>query len=475
MKPVWIVDDDPSIRFVLERALARAQLPVRAFAGPHEVIAALDAGAQPQVLVTDIRMPQGSGIALLADVKRRLPGVPVIIMTAHTDLDSAVGAFQGGAFEYLPKPFDVEKAVELIRRAASESLREEGAATEASDWPRMLGQAPAMQEVFRAIGRLSQSDATVLITGASGTGKELVAHALHRHSPRADGPFVAINAAAIPKDLLESELFGHERGAFTGAQAMRRGRFEQAAGGTLFLDEIGDMPLELQTRLLRVLSDGHFYRVGGHQPQRAEARVIAATHQNLAEHVRQGTFREDLYHRLNVIRLHLPPLRERREDIPLLVRHFLARSAQELRVEPKRVSEAALKFLSALVFPGNVRQLENLCHWLTVMAPGQAIGIADLPPELRAQAPRDTEADWKVALGAEADRLLAGRPGAVWDGLACEFERTLIRHALLASAGRRSEAAQMLGIGRNTLTRKIRELGAENDGDGREPPEKVSR
>jgi len=276
MKPVWIVDDDPSIRFVLERALARAQLPVRAFAGPHEVIAALDAGAQPQVLVTDIRMPQGSGIALLADVKRRLPGVPVIIMTAHTDLDSAVGAFQGGAFEYLPKPFDVEKAVELIRRAASESLREEGAATEASDWPRMLGQAPAMQEVFRAIGRLSQSDATVLITGASGTGKELVAHALHRHSPRADGPFVAINAAAIPKDLLESELFGHERGAFTGAQAMRRGRFEQAAGGTLFLDEIGDMPLELQTRLLRVLSDGHFYRVGGHQPQRAEARVIAA-------------------------------------------------------------------------------------------------------------------------------------------------------------------------------------------------------
>ncbi|MBN8556722.1 MAG: nitrogen regulation protein NR(I) [Burkholderiales bacterium] len=472
MKPVWIVDDDPSIRFVLERALARAQLPVRAFAGPHEVIAALDAGAQPQVLVTDIRMPQGSGIALLADVKRRLPGVPVIITTAHTDLDSAVGAFQGGAFEYLPKPFDVEKAVELIRRAASESLREEGAATEASDWPRMLGQAPAMQEVFRAIGRLSQSDATVLITGASGTGKELVAHALHRHSPRADGPFVAINAAAIPKDLLESELFGHERGAFTGAQAMRRGRFEQAAGGTLFLDEIGDMPLELQTRLLRVLSDGHFYRVGGHQPQRAEARVIAATHQNLAEHVRQGTFREDLYHRLNVIRLHLPPLRERREDIPLLTRFFLARGARELGVEPKHISDAALERLSRFDFPGNVRQLENLCRWLTVMAPGQRVELEDLPPDVAGadtlparSATEDAAAaavDWSVALGQQARDWLQAGDAQVWERLAGQFETVLLRTALQLTQGRRAEAAQKLGIGRNTLTRKIQELGLDD-------------
>ena len=471
MKPVWIVDDDPSIRFVLERALARAQLPVRAFAGPHEVIAALDAGAQPQVLVTDIRMPQGSGIALLADVKRRLPGVPVIIMTAHTDLDSAVGAFQGGAFEYLPNPFDVEKAVELIRRAASESLREEGAATEASDWPRMLGQAPAMQEVFRAIGRLSQSDATVLITGASGTGKELVAHALHRHSPRADGPFVAINAAAIPKDLLESELFGHERGAFTGAQAMRRGRFEQAAGGTLFLDEIGDMPLELQTRLLRVLSDGHFYRVGGHQPQRAEARVIAATHQNLAEHVRQGTFREDLYHRLNVIRLHLPPLRERREDIPLLTRFFLARGARELGVEPKHISDAALERLSRFDFPGNVRQLENLCRWLTVMAPGQRVELEDLPPDVAGadahparSATGDAAAavDWSVALGQQARDWLQAGDAQVWERLAGQFETVLLRTALQLTQGRRAEAAQKLGIGRNTLTRKIQELGLDD-------------
>ena len=471
MKPVWIVDDDPSIRFVLERALARAQLPVRAFAGPHEVIAALDAGAQPQVLVTDIRMPQGSGIALLADVKRRLPGVPVIIMTAHTDLDSAVGAFQGGAFEYLPKPFDVEKAVELIRRAASESLREEGAATEASDWPRMLGQAPAMQEVFRAIGRLSQSDATVLITGASGTGKELVAHALHRHSPRADGPFVAINAAAIPKDLLESELFGHERGAFTGAQAMRRGRFEQAAGGTLFLDEIGDMPLDLQTRLLRVLSDGHFYRIGGHQPQRAEARVIAATHQNLAEHVRQGTFREDLYHRLNVIRLHLPPLRERREDIPLLTRFFLARGARELGVEPKHISDAALERLSRFDFPGNVRQLENLCRWLTVMAPGQRVELEDLPPDVAGadahparSATGDAAAavDWSVALGQQARDWLQAGDAQVWERLAGQFETVLLRTALQLTQGRRAEAAQKLGIGRNTLTRKIQELGLDD-------------
>ncbi len=382
MKPIWVIDDDQSIRFVLQRALEREQLPVRLFTDPRELLAALDAGDTPQVLVSDIRMPGGSGIELLAEVKRRQPALPVIIMTAYTDLDSAVGAFQGGAFEYLPKPFDVARAVELVRRAIGESRREDVAEAGTLAMPQMLGQAPAMQEVFRAIGRLGQSQATVLVTGASGTGKELVALALHRHSRRAGGPFVAINTAAVPRDLLESELFGHERGAFTGAQAMRRGRFEQAAGGTLFLDEIGDMPLELQTRLLRVLSDGQFYRVGGHQPLRVDARIIAATHQDLEERVRQGSFREDLYHRLNVIRLRLPPLRERREDIPELARFFLARSARELGVEAKRIADAALARLTNFDFPGNVRQLENLCRWLTVMAPTQVIQPEDLPADL---------------------------------------------------------------------------------------------
>jgi two-component system nitrogen regulation response regulator GlnG len=466
MNPVWIIDDDRSIRWVFEKALGREEIAYKSFGSAAEALAALDAGSPPQVMVSDIRMPGESGLALLQKVKARFPTLPVIIMTAYSDLDSAVSAFQGGAFEYLPKPFDIDQAVDLVRRAIDESTRQEAVPESSAMAPEILGKAASMQEVFRAIGRLAQSHATVLINGESGTGKELVARALHRHSPRAEQPFVAINTAAIPRDLLESELFGHERGAFTGAAAMRRGRFEQAEGGTLFLDEIGDMPAELQTRLLRVLSDGNFYRVGGHQPIKANVRVIAATHQNLDERVRQGLFREDLFHRLNVIRLRLPPLRERREDIPLLTKHFLAKSAQELGVEPKRVSEAALKFLSALVFPGNVRQLENLCHWLTVMAPGQVIEIADLPPELREQAPRETEADWKVALGAEADRLLAGRPGVVWEALAQEFERTLIRHALLASAGRRVEAAQMLGIGRNTITRKIQELGMEPDGGG---------
>jgi two-component system nitrogen regulation response regulator GlnG len=475
MNSVWIVDDDQSIRWVLERALTREGFDVRAFGAAQECLRALEQGDPPRVLVSDIRMPGGSGIELLQKVHERRPALPVIIMTAYSDLESAVSAFQGGAFDYLPKPFDLAKAVELIRRAMQESGPEALAEEEAEASLEILGKAPAMQEVFRAIGRLSHSSVTVLITGESGTGKELVARALHDHSPRAAQAFVALNTAAIPRDLLESELFGHERGAFTGATAMRRGRFEQAEGGTLFLDEIGDMPAELQTRLLRVLSDGNFYRVGGHQPIKANVRVIAATHQDLDERVKQGLFREDLFHRLNVIRLRLPPLRERREDIPLLVKHFLAKSAQDLGVEPKRVSEAALKFLSALVFPGNVRQLENLCHWLTVMAPGQVIEIADLPPELRAQAPRETEADWKVALGAEADRMLAGRPGAVWDGLVREFERTLIRHALIASAGRRIEAAQMLGIGRNTITRKIQELGMENGGADSDPPEEVSR
>ncbi len=381
MKPIWIVDDDESIRWVLEKALARQNLAAASFSNAQDALAALQQGA-PQVLVSDIRMPGETGLALLQAVKAAHPGLPVIITTAFSDLDSAVAAFQGGAFEYLAKPFDVDKAVELIRRALEESVREAGAEQAAGEATEMLGQAPAMQDVFRAIGRLSQSNVTVLITGESGSGKELVAHALHKHSPRAAQPFIALNTAAIPKDLLESELFGHERGAFTGAQAARRGRFEQADGGTLFLDEIGDMPFDLQTRLLRVLSDGHFYRVGGHQPLKADVRVIAATHQNLEQRVKDGLFREDLYHRLNVIRLRLPSLRERREDIPLLTRHFLVQSARQLGVEPKRMTDAALAFLSKLDLPGNVRQLENLCNWITVMAPGQMVGIEDLPPDL---------------------------------------------------------------------------------------------
>jgi two-component system nitrogen regulation response regulator GlnG len=386
-------------------------------------------------------------------------------MTAYSDLDSAVAAFQGGAFEYLPKPFDVDQAVALVRRAIAQAAHQNGAVEETSAVPEILGQGAALQEVFRAIGRLSTSHATVLINGESGTGKELVARALHRHSPRKDSPFIAINTAAIPRDLLESELFGHEKGAFTGAAAQRRGRFEQAEGGTLFLDEIGDMPAELQTRLLRVLSDSHFYRVGGHQPVRANVRVIAATHQDLEGRVKDGLFREDLFHRLNVIRLRLPPLRERRDDIPLLAKHFLQKSAQELGGEPKRLTDTALKYLQGLEFPGNVRQLENLCHWLTVMAPGQSVDVADLPSELREgadSARRDLPADWNTALAAEADRLLAATPGTVFDTLTREFESTLIRRALNATGGRRVDAAQLLGIGRNTITRKIQELGLDD-------------
>jgi two-component system nitrogen regulation response regulator GlnG len=376
-------------------------------------------------------------------------------------LESAVAAFQGGAFEYLPKPFDVDQAVELIRRALGESMREDETEELLTGTPDILGQAQSMQEVFRAVGRLSQSSATVLITGESGTGKELVARALHRHSPRADKPFIAINTAAMPKDLLESELFGHERGAFTGAQALRRGRFEQAEGGTLFLDEIGDMPAELQTRLLRVLSDGTFYRVGGHQPIRASVRVIAATNQDLETRVREGLFREDLYHRLNVIRLRLPSLRERREDIPLLARHFLAKSARELGVEPKRLSDSAMTHLSAQNLAGNVRQLENVCHWLTVMSPTQVIEVGDFPPELREDTAPSIE--WLAALAREADRRLVNGETNIMENLSKSFEKTLIAKALAHTGGRRIEAAGRLGIGRNTITRKIGELGI---GDG---------
>ena len=461
MKPVWIIDDDRSIRWVFEKALARENIAFKTFSSAQEALVALKTET-PQVVVSDIRMPGESGLELLQRAKALHATLPVIIMTAYSDLESAVTAFQGGAYEYLPKPFDVDHAVELIRRAMEESMRQESVAEETEPAPEILGQAPAMQEVFRAIGRLSQSHATGMITGESGTGKELVARALHRHSPRAAKPFIAINTAAVPRELLESELFGHERGAFTGAQAQRRGRFEQAEGGTFFLDEIGDMPQELQTRLLRVLSDGHFYRVGGHQPIKANVRVIAATHQDLEARVKQGLFRDDLFHRLNVIRLRLPSLRERREDIPLLARHFLAHSARELGVEAKRLSEATLKYLVAQDFPGNVRQLENLCHWLTVMAPSVTIEVKDLPPELRAEvAPAATS--WVAALENEVETQLNRGETGVMDELTRRFEKALIVKALAHTGGRRIEASQLLGLGRNTLTRKIQELGIESD------------
>ncbi len=462
MKPIWIIDDDRSIRWVFEKALSREGIPFKVFSSTQEALAALGESL-PQVVVSDIRMPGGSGLELLQRMKESHPTLPVIIMTAYSDLESAVAAFQGGAFEYLPKPFDVDQAVDLIRRAMDESLRQDEVGDAVDEAPEILGQAPSMQEVFRAIGRLTQSHATVLINGESGTGKELVARALHRHSPRAAKPFIAINTAAIPKDLLESELFGHERGAFTGAQAMRRGRFEQAEGGTLFLDEIGDMPPDLQTRLLRVISDGHFYRVGGHQPIKANVRIIAATHQDLENRVKQGLFREDLFHRLNVIRVRLPSLRERREDIPLLARHFLQKSARELSVEPKRLTPAAMKYLGSLDWPGNVRQLENLCHWVTVMAPGSNVDVKDLPPELREEARAGATESWVSALEREAESQLKGGQTGILDELTRQFERALIMRALAHTGGRRIEASQLLGMGRNTLTRKIQELGLDEE------------
>jgi two-component system, NtrC family, nitrogen regulation response regulator GlnG len=461
MKPIWIIDDDKSIRWVFEKALARTDLEFKTFSSVAEALNALER-EQPQVVVSDIRMPNGSGLDFLSEIKQKFPDIPVIIMTAYSDLESAVAAFQGGAFEYLAKPFDVDQAIDVIKRAVDESTRQapESIAIEAT--PEIIGQAPAMQEVFRAIGRLSRSHATVLINGESGSGKELVARALHRHSPRGDKPFIAINTAAIPKDLLESELFGHERGAFTGAQAARRGRFEQADTGTLFLDEIGDMPPDLQTRLLRVLSDGQFYRVGGHQPIKVNVRIIAATHQDLEERVKNGLFREDLFHRLNVIRLRLPALRERREDIPLLIKHFLQHSATELGVETKQPSAAALKYLSAVNWSGNVRQLENVCHWLTVMAPGQNIDIADLPPELKEDSCKSTAAlSWQDALAAEVMDALTRDEQNILETRTNIFERILIVKALEHTHGRRIEAANQLGMGRNTLTRKIQELGIE--------------
>jgi len=501
MKPIWIVDDDRSIRWVLEKSLARAGWPYRSFAEAREALEALE-DESPQVLVSDVRMPGMDGLELLRLMKQRHPQVPVIIMTAYSDLDSAVASFQGGAFDYLPKPFDVEDAVQLIGRAMRRDDAQAGAsAAGVADGPGfqagMLGQAPAMQELFRAIGRLSSSSATVLITGESGSGKELVARALHRHSPRAGKPFVAINTAAIAGELLESELFGHERGAFTGAHARRAGRFEEADGGTLFLDEIGDMPAKLQTRLLRVLGDGSFYRVGGVSPVKVNVRVIAATHQPLEQRVRQGSFREDLFHRLNVIRLRLPPLRERAEDIPLLAEHFLQASARNLGMDAKTLSPAALQVLARFAFPGNVRQLENICHWLTVMAPSQQIDASDLPPELHewdqrqglrsgemtpeavdTEAPAAASADvpppdfaiyergaaperWLRDLEQVALKRLRAGESQIMQDLTQAFERTLIQAALQATGGRRVDAASRLGLGRNTITRKMRELGME--------------
>ena len=448
---VWVVDDDRSIRWVLEKALAREGIAHQTFSSAYEVLQAL-AVSEPQVLVSDIRMPGESGLQLLAEVKERYPQIPIIIMTAYSDLDSAVAAFQGGAFEYLPKPFDVDHALALIRRAAIESRHSPAAVVATAESPEILGQAPAMQEVFRAIGRLAQSSATVLITGESGTGKELVARALHRHSPRAAGPFVAINTAAIPKDLLESELFGHERGAFTGAQTMRRGRFEQAEGGTLFLDEIGDMPLALQTRLLRVLAGGEFYRVGGRELIRGNVRIVAATHQDLDARVASGHFRADLKHRLDVVRIELPALRQRRADIPLLAKHFLGTAANEFKLPPKRLSRAAQKIMEQRDFPGNVRELENLCRRLAVVAPGSEI----LPADLGAAGDRNASpSDWTDALRRWAEAALLHNEPDIHARARAALDKTLLQAALVSNGGHRQQAAASLGVGRNTLTRKL--------------------
>ncbi|EIJ35742.1 nitrogen regulation protein NR(I) [Thiothrix nivea] len=464
---IWVADDDRSIRWVLERALQKADIGVRSFESADQVIAALRT-QQPDALLTDIRMPGTDGLHLLERMQREYPDVPVIIMTAHSDLESAVSAYQGGAFEYLPKPFDVNEAVELVRRACkSRHEKEHGeiaeAAIELLGGRDIIGHAPAMQEVFRAIGRLSKSSITVLITGESGTGKELVAKALHTHSPRSNKPFIALNTAAIPRELLESELFGHEKGAFTGAYAQRKGRFEQADGGSLFLDEIGDMPAELQTRLLRVLAEGTFYRVGGHTPVRVDVRIIAATHQHLEDLVNKGAFREDLFHRLNVIRIHNPPLRERREDIPLLLNHFLRRAAEELQVEAKSLSVKVTEYLQTLPWPGNVRQLENTCRWLTVMASGREIVMDDLPAELLESDSGKPEIpdNWEKALAQFADYKLSRGASNLLTELNPIFERILLQAALKKTGGRKIEAADLLGWGRNTLTRKLKELEIE--------------
>ncbi|MCK8515271.1 nitrogen regulation protein NR(I) [Methylonatrum kenyense] len=459
---IWVVDDDRSIRWVLEKAIEQEGLSVRTFESGDAALSAMPR-RQPAVLITDIRMPGIDGLELLSQIHERWPDLPVIVITAHSDLDAAVSAYQGGAFEYLPKPFDVDDAVGLVRRALE--TRNWDQVVEPQDdekVPEIIGEAPAMQEVFRAIGRLSSSNINVLINGESGSGKELVARALHRHSPRREKPFIALNMAAIPRDLMESELFGHEKGAFTGAQQSRQGRFEQANGGTLFLDEIGDMPPELQTRLLRVLAEGQFYRVGGHTAVTVDVRIIAATHQDLERRVAEGHFREDLFHRLNVIRIHLPALRERREDIPRLARYFLAQAAEELGGEPKQLREEVGRYLMGLSWPGNVRQLENTCRWLTVMANGKEIHISDLPAELRQDGQSASSGeDWEDALAVWAERALARGEHGLLETALPGFERIMIKVAIRATGGRRQDAARLLGWGRNTLTRKIKELNLD--------------
>ena len=459
---VWIADDDRSIRWVLEKALNQAGIVTRSFESGDALLSQLEHDA-PDAIISDIRMPGIDGLKLLSRISEIHPGLPVIITTAHSDLDSAVASYQGGAFEYLPKPFDVDEAVATTLRALQHANKNKTVMPEEPpmETTEIIGEAPAMQEVFRAIGRLSQSNITVLINGESGTGKELVAQALHRHSPRAAKPFIALNMAAIPKDLMESELFGHEKGAFTGASAQRRGRFEQANGGTLFLDEIGDMPPDTQTRLLRVLADGEFYRVGGHTPVKVDVRIIAATHQNLEKLVQNNTFREDLFHRLNVIRIHLPKLAERREDIPRLMQHFFTKAGNELDVEPKRLRSETEEYLCQLDWPGNVRQLENTCRWLTVMASGREIHIDDLPPELLERPSGDAApaSNWQDNLRRWADQELMLGKDKLLDRAVPQFEQIMIEAALKYTHGRRRDAANLLGWGRNTLTRKIKELG----------------
>lgn len=457
---VWVIDDDHSIRWVLEKALQQEGMKVETFDNANDILETLER-RRPDVIVTDIRMPGMDGLELLSSLSEKVPEIPVIVMTAHTDLDSAVSSFQKGAFEYLPKPFGIDEAMSLVKRALDHRWKNniETTAELAAETTDIIGKAPAMQEVFRAIGRLSNSHLSVLLNGESGTGKELVARALHNHSPRASKPFIAINIAAIPGELLESELFGHERGAFTGAQGQRKGRFEQANGGTLFLDEIGDMSADLQTRLLRVLSDGKFYRVGGHDQVETDVRIIAATNQDLEQRVESGQFREDLFHRLNVIRIHMPPLRERREDIPTLVRHFLKRSAEELNVEVKQLLPEAEEFLCGLKWPGNVRQLENTSRWLTVMAPGQSIRVDDMPPELaQSDASDGNKNNWEDELRRTIEQRLSRGDVEIFDSLNQSFERVLIETALKYSSGKKQDAAKKLGWGRNTLARKLKEL-----------------
>ncbi len=462
---IWIIDDDDSIRWVLQKALEGANFNVTSFDNANTILEVLKTN-EPDAIITDIRMPGIDGLELLSQLSDKHPDLPVIIMTAHTDLDSAVSAYQGGAFEYLPKPFDIDDAVTITQRACNKKLALNETTSTDNNSPEIIGAAPAMQEVFRTIGRLSKSVISVLITGESGTGKELVALSLHKHSPRAEQPFIALNTAAIPRELLESELFGHEKGAFTGAQALRKGRFEQADGGTLFLDEIGDMPSELQTRLLRVLADGVFYRVGGHTPIKVNVRVIAATHQNLEQHVKQGLFREDLFHRLNVIRIQLPALRERKEDIPALLNLFLQRAIKEQAtdnedIEPKSIDKETMSYLSSLHWPGNVRQLENTCHWLAVMTSGQTVHISDLPSELltdRKNIGNETEIDWMQSLSTKVQQMLIAGEDEIAQQIISKVEKILIQATLQKTNGRKNDAAKLLGWGRNTLTRKIKEL-----------------